>query len=290
MTSIAIIGASSGPGATLFERLHAKGTNVVGIARNQTKMAALSKLNEERGLPPLRWKQADANNVEDLRKALEGVRIVIECAAAHLVQVILEATQHDLDHLIAVGSARRFTSFPDAHAASVRAMERYAAASPVPVTLLHPTMIYGARGENNVTRIVQFVRTCPLIPLPKGGRALIQPIHCDNVVDCLESALEKQEAKNKTIIIAGPEPMSYADFVRACARSAGLAARIVPLPGGLLMAAAPLSRFIPGLPDIDKSEVRRLMEDKDVDISVMKKLLGVTPFSLEEGLRRVENQ
>ncbi len=285
MTRIAIIGASSGPGATLFERLHAQGRDVIGIARHQEKMAVLSKLVQERGLPPLRWKPVDASSVAELRDALAGVDIVFECAAAHLVQVILEAAGSRLERLIAVGSARRFTKFPDAHAASVQEMEKCAAASPVPVTILHPTMIYGARGENNIKRVIQFVRLCPLIPLPRGGRTLIQPIHADNVADCLEAALEREQSKGKTIVIAGPDPMRYADFVRACARSAGLAARIVPLPGGMLMAAAPLSRFIPGLPTITRSEVRRLMEDKDVDISSMNKLLGVTPMSLEEGLR-----
>jgi len=286
MTRIAIIGASSGPGATLFERLHGQGRDVVGIARNKDKMAVLSQRASEQGLSLLRWRQVDANNVAALRDALKDVNVVFECAAAHLVQVILEARAHRLDRLIALGSARVFTAYPDAHAASVQAMEESAAASPVAVTILHPTMIYGGRGENNIGRIVRFVRLCPLVPLPRGGRALIQPIHADNVADCLEGALAREETRNRTIAIAGPQALSYADFVRSCARAAGFKARIVSLPGALLTAAAPLSIIIPGMPTITSSEVRRLMEDKNIDISDMRQQLGVMPFSLEEGLRR----
>ncbi len=63
-------------------------------------------------------------------------------------------------------------------------------------------------------------------------------------------------------MIAGPEPLPYADFVRAVAAAAGLGPpRIVPVPAALLLALAPLTA-LPLLPRIRAGEVRRLLEDK----------------------------
>ena len=37
-------------------------------------------------------------------------------------------------------------------------------------------MIYGAEGEDNVRRLAALLRRLPVVPLPEGGRALVQPI------------------------------------------------------------------------------------------------------------------
>ncbi len=283
MNRVAILGASSGPGAALFERLLAHGRDVVGLARSADKMAAFSQTCREKGLPAAVWRQVDALDREALAGALEDIDIVIVCAGAYLVARVLDVAPH-LKRLIALGSARIYTRFPDPYAESLKDMVRTAEASPVPVTILHPTMIYGARGENNVNRIVHFIRTLPVVPLPGGGRALIQPIHCDDVAACLEAALERPELANRIFDIAGPRAMPYADFIRACARAAGLRVRIVSLPVAFLLCAAPLSRIVPGVPAVSAGEVRRLLEDKAVDIRAMRAHLGITPRPLEEGL------
>ena len=85
-------------------------------------------------------------------------------------------------------------------------------------------------------------------------------------------------------MIAGPEPVRYAEFVRAVARAAGLRPpRIVPVPPALLRLAAPVTA-LPGLPRIGADEIRRLLEDKAFDIGPMQDKLGFTPRPLAQGL------
>ena len=87
-------------------------------------------------------------------------------------------------------------------------------------------------------------------------------------------------------MIAGPAPIAYADFVRAIAAAAGLAApRIVPVPAALLMALAPLT-LLPGLPRVRGPEIRRLLEDKAFATDAMTTLLGVASMPLAAGLAR----
>jgi nucleoside-diphosphate-sugar epimerase len=152
--------------------------------------------------------------------------------------------------------------------------------------MLHPTMIYGAEGEDNVQRLAALLARVPVVPLPGDGRALVQPIHQDDVTRCLLAALEVPWATPRALVIAGPAPLPYADFVRAVARAAGLPPpRLVSLPVWLLRAVAPLT-VLPFLPRISRDELRRLMEDKAFPIDDMVTTLGVTPVSLDEGLAR----
>jgi nucleoside-diphosphate-sugar epimerase len=188
---------------------------------------------------------------------------------------------------VLLGSTRRYTRWLDAHGAGVLHGETLFLASGRRGVMLHPTMIYGAAGENNVQRLAALLRRLPLVPLPGGGRALVQPIHQDDVTRCVLAALDVAWGEPATLTIAGPAPLPYAAFVRAVAQAAGLAPpRIVGVPAGLLMALAPLAGFLPFLPAVSADEIRRLQEDKAFDIAPMSATLRVRPIPLAEGLAR----
>jgi nucleoside-diphosphate-sugar epimerase len=152
--------------------------------------------------------------------------------------------------------------------------------------MLHPTMIYGAAGEDNVRRLAALLRRLPVVPLPGGGRALVQPIYQDDVTRCVVAALGRAWAGPRSMVIAGPVAVSYAAFVQAVARAAGLGrVRIVAVPGWVVMAGSFVTR-LPGFPKVGVGEVRRLMEDKGFDVGDMREVLGVEPVGLAVGLAR----
>ena len=186
-----------------------------------------------------------------------------------------------------LGSTRKFTQWPDDHARGVLEGETAFRNSDRFGVMLHPTMIYGTEGEDNVQRLARLLRRLPVVPLPGGGRALVRPIHQDDVTRSLRAAIEASWHWREMVVIAGADRVAYADFVRAVAEAAGLPPpRIVSVPGGLLRWAAPLTRVVPGVPAVRPAEVRRLMEDKTFGIEMMQRLLGVTPIGLREGLAR----
>jgi nucleoside-diphosphate-sugar epimerase len=151
--------------------------------------------------------------------------------------------------------------------------------------MLHPTMIYGAQGENNVQRLAGLLRRLPVMPLPGGGRFLVQPIHQSDVIRCIRMALERSRDGPSSLVIAGPQAVPYADFVRAVAAAAGLRRPLIlRFPAGPLILAARLTRHVSGIPTIQPAEIRRLVEDKAFDIAPMRTLLGVEPVALAKGL------
>ena len=273
-----VIGASGRSGAALCRALVARGVAVVAVVRRPAAWQAL-------GIPG-EMRVAELRDPAALATALGNAARIASCAHARHTAAILAAAPRRA-RLVLLGSTRRFTRWIDAHGSGVLAGEVALLASGRPGVMLHPTMIYGAQGEDNVRRLARLLRWLPVVPLPVGGRHLVQPIHQDDVTRCVLAALDYPWQGPQAMVIAGPTPLPYAAFVRAVAAAAGLGRpRIVPVPGWLLMAAAPLTRLLTFLPRIRAAEVRRLMEDKAFPIATMTATLDVRPIPLEEGLAR----
>ncbi len=273
-----VIGASGRSGLALCRALAAAGIEFVPVVRNVPKW-------HEAGLPGAPG-IADLADPPALRRALADAHAVVSCAHARHAPAILAAAPR-ATRFVFLGSTRKFTRWPDRHADGVLAGEAAFRASGRPGVMLHPTMIYGAQGEDNVQRLAALLRRLPVVPLPGGGRALVRPIHQDDVTEAVRAALDVAWPASDSMVIAGAASVSYADFVRAVAKAAGLRPpRIVGVPAGALRRLAPLTRIIPGVPTIRAGEIRRLMEDKTFDIGPMQRRLGVSPIGLDEGLAR----
>lgn len=272
--SVHIIGASGRSGTALARSLLADGIEITPVVRSAARWAAT-------GLPGTP-RLADLTG-DGLQTALIGATRIVSCAHARHLPTILAAAPPGA-RLIALGSTRKFTQWPDDHGDGVIAGERALLASGRPGAILHPTMIYGAAGEDNVQRLAALLGRLPAIPLPGGGRALVQPIHQSDVTRSIRAALDIAWTAPEAVVIAGPTALPYADFVRAIAAAAGLRQpRIVPVPAALLLALSPLTR-LPGLPRIRAAEIRRLLEDKSFGIEPMRSRLGIDPIPLSVGL------
>ncbi len=276
--TVHVIGASGRSGVTLCRTLAADGVDFVPVVRNAAKWRAA-------GLPgdPA---VADLRSRNALRRALGGAHTVVSCAHARHVPAILDAAGA-ASRFVFLGSTRKFTKWPDNHALGVLAGEEAFRRSGRFGVMLHPTMIYGAQGEDNVQRLARLLRRLPLVPLPGGGRSLVQPIHQDDVTRSIRAALAVAWQDAESIVLAGADRVTYADFVRAVARAAGLPPpRIIGVPGWALRGLAPLTAVLPGVPKVRPAEVRRLMEDKAFGIEPMRRRLGIEPIGLADGLAR----
>ena len=269
-----VIGASGRSGAALCRSLLADGLPWVPVVRSAERWAAT-------GLPGAA-RVADLTGA-GLAAALGDARLVVSCAHARHIPAILAASPQ-AERFVFLGSTRRFTQWPDAHGTGVQAGEAALRASGRAGVVLHPTMIYGAAGEDNVQRLAALLRRLPLVPLPGGGRALVQPVHQSDVTRSLRAAIQVAWTGPHALVVAGPDALPYAAFVRAVAAAAGLARpRIVSIPAALLRALAPVTR-LPGLLRIRADEIRRLTEDKAFPIGDMRSMLGLDPLPLAAGL------
>jgi nucleoside-diphosphate-sugar epimerase len=273
-----VIGASGRSGAALCRALLEHDTTPIPIVRDAARWAATGI-----ALTP---RIANLTDPAALRTALHDASHIVSIAHARHTAAILAAAPPDA-RFVLLGSTRKFTRWPDEHGNGVLAGEAAFLTSGRAGVMLHPTMIYGAQGEDNVQRLAALLRRLPLLPLPGGGSALVQPIHLDDVTRAILASLAREWAGPHSLVVAGPTPVTYADFVRAVAAAAGVKPpRIVRFPATLLIVLATLTRLLPFVPTVRSAEIRRLLEDKAFDIGPMREALRFDPIPLAEGLAR----
>ncbi len=274
---IAVLGATGKTGRYLVARLCDDGHDVTAVGRSHARLEAVDGR--------ARKAVADLERPETVASALAGAARIASCAHARYTETLLASLPQGCERLVLTGSTRRFNALPDPAADAVRAGEAAFLASGVTGVMLHPTMIYGAPDDRNINRLLRLLRRTRVLPLPDGGRHLVQPVFVDDVVAALAAALTRAEAPGPSIVVAGPEPITYADMLRACARALGREVTIVSVPAALLALAARLATAVgAGLP-FDAAEIMRATEDKSFDVSDMRARLGITPRRFEEGLR-----
>ena len=279
---IHLVGASGRSGKAIARALAARGDTVIAVVRSPEKLDRAQRVTA---------RQADLCDASTLAAALADAKRIVSTAHARHIPAILAAAPEPAS-LIALGSTRKFTRWPDDHGNGVLAGEAALLASGRKGMILHPTMIYGAQGEDNVQRLASLLRRLPLIPLPNGGRSLVQPVYQDDVTRAVLAALDLAETGGITgpevLVIAGPRAVTYRQFIEAILRAAGLGTRFfLPVPGVVLEALAPLAAKLPGFPEIGRAEIRRLLEDKAFPIQPMTERLGIVPVDLDIGLSRL---
>ena len=139
-------------------------------------------------------------------------------------------------------------------------------------------------GENNVKRMAKLITRFGVVPLPGGGKNLLQPIHTLDVVEAVVLAATNEAANKKTIHIAGPEPITNKKFLEEIAKTLEKKVIIINLPKWLMKMLAFVTKFVPGIPTITAEEVERLLENRSVDVSDMKNILILKPRPLKDGL------
>jgi len=270
---VVVLGAAGRSGRAVCRALVAAGMPVRALIRRPRSAAG----------PPAEAEIVVAADADAQARASAGARSVVSCAPAEASAALLAALPRPPPHLVLLGSTRRYSRFPNERGQAVLALERAFAASGAAGVLLYPTMIYGAEGENNVRRIAALARL-GVVPLPGGGRSLIQPVHTEDVARAVTAAVLRQAVAQAPVVLAGPSPVTYADFVRAVAAAVGRRVLILPVPLAAARAIARLASLLPGLPPVEQDEVLRLTEDKDFDIGPARRLLGFDPMPLEDGL------
>ncbi len=271
---IVVIGATGRVGRLLAQRFTRRGHPLLCIARNAD---ALRQMPGEHAL-------LDLDHADGNESVIHAGDIVINAAHARYTSRIVGICPADIARLIVIGSTRYLSRIPDSKADEVRVAVAFLKDAELPWVVLHPTMIYGAEGENNVQRMAALIRRFHIVPMPGGGRALIQPVHVLDVVEAVARTIERPDVRNIEIDVGGPQPLPYWQFLQAIARANATWVKVLPLPLPLVRLMARMTAVLPRVPTIQDAEVLRLQEDKNIDVGPLECVLGLRPRTLEEGL------
>ncbi|MEC9374117.1 MAG: SDR family oxidoreductase, partial [Planctomycetota bacterium] len=140
------------------------------------------------------------------------------------------ADQAGLSRIIYLGGMGELGEDLSKHLRSRRETEEALRSGAVPVTSLRAAMIIGS-GSASFEILRYLVERLPIMITPRWVRTESQPIAIRNVLGYLIECLCTPETTGRAFDIAGPDIISYRDFMRIYAEERGLMKRLViPVP------------------------------------------------------------
>ncbi len=251
---VCVIGATGFVGRSVVGQLCAAGCAVRVLTRSLGRAKPLLVL------PDVDLVEADPHDDAGLARHFAGARAVV-----NLVGILhagagasFEAVHVDLPRRIA--NACRAAGVPrlvhlSALGASADGPSEYlrsrgrgeaalaAAAGPVAVTILRPSVIFG-REDTFLNLFATLVRLFPVVPLAGAG-ARFQPIWVEDVARAVLACLRDPGTAGRTYELGGPRVYTLAELVGYVAEVTGRRRLVVPLPRWAGLAQAALLQHLP---------------------------------------------
>lgn len=246
----------------------------------------------------------DISDVNALNSACIGVQQVV-----HLVAVIREGQGRSFDAVnrqgvanvaaaAKAGGARQFVQVSAVGAANDREFpylyskwqgEQAVVNSGLPYTILRPSIIFG-EGDEFLNSLAALTRLFPLVPVAASGRNRLQPIHVEDVAQCIALTLGRSDLLGRTVEIGGPEQLTYNELVGVLARALGKRRGRIHIPLWLMRLNVAAMQRVMRRPPITTEMLKMLRVRNVAEPGSVEETFGFTPRRLEgniEFVRRI---
>jgi len=290
-TRIAVLGGTGFVGRAVCDRLTQRSPSGAIVVPTRRAMHA----NAVRALPTVDVRVANLHDDAALAGVLAGCDTVINlvailhgsAAAFEQVHVTLPkrlaaacavAGIRRVLHVSALGVGENATSN---YLRSKAAGEAVLRAAPLDLTVLRPSVIFGAQ-DRFLNLFAELQAVAPVMPLA-GGQARFQPVWVEDVAEALARCLDTPASVGQTIECAGPDVYTLAELVRLAGRWSGHERPVLPLPMAVGRLQALLMECLPGEPLMSRDNLDS-MKAPNVASGTLPGLtmLGIEPASLAQ--------
>jgi len=276
-----VTGGSGFLGEYVLRAGAARGHELTALARSRAAAAKVGWL----GAQPVRGDLADPGSLAAAFEAgrCEALVNLASLGFGHAPAIVAATKAAGIPRAVFVSTTAVTTTLPAASRTVRLEAEQEIRESGLDWTILRPTMIYGAPGDRNLSRLLVLLRRTPVLPVPAGA-GLQQPVHVADVADAVLAAAERPGAAGLTYDVAGPAPLSFAELLRTAASAVASRTRFIPVPMPSVVAATRGYELISRHPRIRVEQLRRLAEDKVFAIDAAARDLGYAPRSFADGI------
>lgn len=288
---VAVLGGTGFVGRAVCERLVRRSPSGVIVVPTRRAMHA----NTVRALPTVDVRVADVHDDAALATVLAGCDSVINLIAilhgsAAAFEHVHVALPRRLAAACAAAGIRRLVhvsalgvgdNAPSNYLRSKTAGEALLRAGPLDLTLLRPSVIFGAH-DQFLNLFAQLQAVAPVMPLA-GGHVRFQPVWVEDVAEAIVRCLDTPATVGQVIECAGPDVLSLAELVRLAGRWSGHERPILPLPMAIGRLQALLMECLPGQPLMSRDNLAS-MQTPNVASGALPDLasLGITAASLAQ--------
>ncbi len=147
----------------------------------------------------------------------------------------------------------------------------------IPLTVLHPTLIYGCGMDENLTRVYRFIRRAGFAPIAGSAAGRRQPLHVADLAGTIVRALDADPPVHLETAVCGGSTVTYAEMLAGLFEAAGRPVRLLRLPGFAVPLASGLSRLVPGAGRVSAQMFHRQSRDLVFDDSEARAALQHAP-------------
>lgn len=106
--------------------------------------------------------------------------------------------------------------------------------SDIPFVIARPAEIYddAFSSPEGIDKLARFIKRFPIIPFPSHPRALLAPIHIDDVVQAIARIVSSPSLSEKIYTLAGPEALTMREVIKRISNHFHLRRFCIPLPLG----------------------------------------------------------
>lgn len=297
--NILLTGATGLIGSSVAARLRAEGHAVIGVTRRLDSAS--------RRVPVTLWIEADiarATRAEDWLPHLAGIDAVVNCAGV-LQDSPTESTRgvhvEGIDALFAAcerAGVRRVIHFsaigvdretPTAFSQTKRQGDERLMARDLDWVILRPSVVVG-RGAFGGSALFRGLAAAPWIVPTVPDAGPLQIVQLDDVTATVAFFLQGDAPTRRTLDVAGPERLSFADVVLAYREWLGWGkARVVEMPrwiAAVLFRLGDIVRSLGWRPPVSSTGRREIVRGAIGDPGEWMRLTGIAPTPLRTALAK----
>ena len=286
--TVLVTGASSEMGSVLLRQL---------LNNSELKIRAMvhrSLVN----IPGCEIRPGNLKNKDLLVRALSGVDTVVHMAAltkstreSDYFEVNVSGTKNLIDACVESGvkkiiyiSSAAASLNGGGYSRSKLEAEQLIKKSGMRWLILRPSEVYGQRAGDSINRLIRWIQRYTFVPVVGAGTCKLSPVFIDDVVSAIAASIFKKELENETIVLAGPEELTYEALVDRVAVYFGVKRFKLHFSTGLIRFGINLMQKL-GMNILVPDQLSRLLCNKSFGIDLAKEKLGYSPRVLEEGIK-----
>lgn len=241
----------------------------------------------------------DVDDLPTLRMAMHGVTSIVHLAAIsrnnrrHTIESVnVDGTRNVLEAAHEAGVNRIvYVSLigADANSAyrylrSKGLAEDAIKTSGMDYTIIRSSSVYG-EGDEWTTVMAMGMKAVPFIfPIPGDGRGRVQPLHADDLVECLVCSLNEESKIGSSIDVGGPQVFTFNEIVSQIMRVLGVRRRTLHLREPTARAMSRLSGRLFGRPPFSEAHIDLLSLDRTTSLDSVSYQFGFKPVYLADSL------
>ena len=150
-------------------------------------------------------------------------------------------------------------------------------------------MIFGLKNDNNIEKIIKWLKKFPIFPVIGNGKTLYQPIHYFDLRDIIIKVFKTGNLEGKKIIIGGKESIEYQEMINIIKQKINSKSFVIKLPQNFIYIIVKIINSILRV-NLPIEQIQNAHIHRNIDNNEAIKILNYEPKSfetrLEESLKK----